>query len=405
MKTQHIIFIGSILTMGVLSSSSIVEATGTQQKQTCQTSPLVQQELNAMDQSLSSLRSMIHNACTTTGSGNLNQQQAQVRSNLDQLYLQMLSMSVDDNTFVFDFKRLIDADENHALAHDMKLYKQKLDQFDALAKQAVQACDQTSLLAIKEQKSLFYHGDTTKNILERKGYRALRQAEKPNTYFFQDGYYTKDSPHACNEPQFEFPKLKDIWTHLVNTWKNFKEAERQIKPRDSDTLFNEFLQEQGLMTVEDANKQLSGCGGRNTDNSYKAFYEHMATCISHEFISKKDQPKTVAETEQELQQQSPTHTAEDSLRAQQVYTDVYDTEKLREDRRNRYYLLYNRRVEPIDQQLQGALVQTLKLMKGDKQLCDYTKQTATYMATFCEKVEQNQHGVCDIDKFKNESCN
>jgi hypothetical protein len=405
MKTQHIIVIGSILTMGVLSSSSIVEATGTQQKQTCQTSPLVQQELNAMDQSLSSLRSMIHNACTTTGSGNLNQQQAQVRSNLDQLYLQMLSMSVDDNTFVFDFKRFIDADDNHALAHDMKLYKQKLDQFDALAKQAVQACDQTSLLAIKEKKSLFYNGDTTKNVLERKGYRALRQAEKPNTYFFQNGYYTKDSPHACNEPQFEFPKLKDIWTNLVNTWKNFKEAERQIKPRDSDTLFNEFLQKQGLMTVEDANKQLSGCGGKNTDNSYKTFYEHMTNCLSHELISKNDHPKTVIETEQELQQQSPTHTVEDSLRAQQIYTDVYDTEKLREDRRNRYYLLYNRRVEPIDQQLQGALVQTLKLMKGNKQLCDYTKQTATYMATFCEKVEQNKPGVCDIDKFKNESCN
>lgn len=159
------------------------------------------------------------------------------------------------------------------------------------------------------------------------------------------------------------------------------------------------------MTVEDANKQLSGCGGRNTDSSYKAFYENVATCISGEFISKKDQLKTMAETEQQLQQQSPTHTAEDSLQAQQVNTDVYNTEKLREDRRNRYNFLYNRRVEPIDEELQGALVQTFKLMKGDQQLCDYTKQTANYMATLCEKIEQNQPGICDIEKLKNEPCN
>lgn len=399
--------IGSILLcFGIISFAQAEEA----QEGKCETSPFVQEELTKMDQKLSELQGKISSECPTDGN-----EASKLKSGLQQSYLKVLGFSVDYGSFTCGFKKILGSEDNHALANDMKLFTDKLDRFDALIKQAANSCDGDTQKEIEAAKQLYYEGEDVTSGNPNKGYRSLCKAEQQESYYYQPtkskdgksmvGYYTKDSSKACSEKEYKFSDLKNIVERLKQTWKNFKEAEKKIQPRDEKTVFNEFLAQQGLPTPDKAQEQKSGCGGKTYNNETKTFSENMTSCPSRTYIANEDKPKTFGQMIQELVDKGMKQINQEYLIASVQQNRVVN-EKLtdHEKRKDQYKSYFNRVAQSTDQQLLATLVETMKLIKGEKMLCGRVKESANQLAKFCETVRQNPPGTCDNEQAKDVSC-
>lgn len=386
----------SFLTFLLLLSSPPARA----QESQCMISPNVQSELEALDTAIQQHASNIKNECPRGPQGNLR--------GYKEAYLEFLSIGLDAETWRSSLRKLVDADENQALSHDLEIYYNKIKMLNDVAKTAASSCS-SEMVEIKATKEKFYNGYIKENG-QIAGLRALRNAREATynnalNYFYQDGYYGNDSPYACSSSEYGFKDLKNIFERFKQNLKNIKKRGDEIKAREGSVLLAEFQAELSsslgvpLITVQEANDRLARSCGRETGNSFTTLFENIGTCIKNSVKIAKEQ--FAKDENQTIRQRSQNQS---SVTAEQVQHDVaaskenYNLQQKIETKRNIYASFYNKDVSLRNVQIEDLLVNSDQFIS--KSLCPNMKKTAEDMLRFCNNTVQNKPSICSSLKTK-----
>lgn len=362
----------------------------------CVTSPRVLDEISRMQRELGQVMKALKNECKDGTAGRA-----------QQAYYEFLGITVDTDEIRDSIRSLVDTGQNHALAHDILVYEEALENIDRGAKQALEQCSPGVSASFAALKARYVYGDALTELDPVQGLRRLKnvyQEKKQNNndwfYFEQSSgrgksvsYYDRESPFACTLPQYGFAEFKRIFTSFLDTLKNFRKMAQDIQPREGTVLYQEFLTDQELMSVKDFKEMLKQDTRENqiVDGPSGAFEQGRIADIVR---NKDDRPTTLGGMlSQMVREKFARAGTEDVLRRTEARNAAFrdlsafsaeDSELVQRINRQSgtHFLLY-----------EALLSETDQILKVD--LCRNTYEAANFMVTACNRTSYCAGQVCD----------
>lgn len=388
MRRFHPLIAGVLLLLPFLASNAFAAD--------CVTSPRVLDEISRMQLELGEVMKTVKNECKDGTVGRA-----------QQAYYEFLGINVDTDEILDSVRSLVDTGQNHALAHDILVYEEALENIDRGAKQALDLCSSAVGTSLAALKARYVNGDPDTEQNPVQGLKRLKNVykekkENNNDWFYFEqssgrgksvSYYDRESPFACTLPQYGFAEFKRIFTSFLDTLKNFRKMAQDIQPREGPVLYQEFLTDQELMSVKDFKEILKQDTRENqiVDGPSRAFEQGR---IADTVRNKDDRPTTLGGMlSQMVREKFARVGTEDVLRRTEARNVAYrdltvfseeDSELVQRINRQSgtHFLLY-----------EALLNETDQILKVD--LCRYTYEAANFMVTACNRTSYCSGQVCD----------